>query len=505
MFLLKNLRSSLFIIALLSVSFFTFAKGAYAAMSADFVSDPEAGQSQDKIVFDFIVRNASHDASLSLNAIVTRTANILDPLEHTVTNCALTPAYDPNNFSDQTIHAVCDLTGWVKGPVHITISNNWGLNATTALQDIVVDYKYGKPAPGSLAIISTERDVSNGLFRFKVQSGNVLNPFFTDMIDSVEKPQWEGGTLYYCDWQTWGISLGETKMLTCDFSKLPPGKHTIQITKRGDKSVVYASTEITVLATELKSALRAVPATAVNPNIFNLEIIKYNAGEPSQFVIKVKNKDGNGYLSSPQYNLSITSTGSHVIQHKDFNSLPANATWTIELIGAIDGKSYGTASIEILENVLSGSCGCTASPVTSCSANPVLTETENNCLTPMVATKSCVAPNSSNGETFVSCTCTCVGTAAEAPDQPGGPVTADYTINDLDDFFAVAQNVIIAIAVLSGVFIIPYAFVLMSSGNPENIKKGTEWLKSIFWGYLIVFLAGALIRFVGGEVLSLGF
>ncbi len=111
------------------------------------------------------------------------------------------------------------------------------------------------------------------------------------------------------------------------------------------------------------------------------------------------------------------------------------------------------------------------------------------------------------GDTFDTTAITIVA-PGQPPVQPGGPggppIVPQYSLFDLNSFFGLLQNIIIAIAVVSGIFIIPYAFILMASGNPEKIKQGTEWLKSILWGYLVVFLAATLIRFVGSDILSLG-
>lgn len=82
------------------------------------------------------------------------------------------------------------------------------------------------------------------------------------------------------------------------------------------------------------------------------------------------------------------------------------------------------------------------------------------------------------------------------------PVLADLEV-DIKEITDTLLMGIIGIGLIFGVFIIPYAVILMASGNQENIKKGREWLNSYIQGLIVVLLSGAIIRIVGTEILGL--
>lgn len=82
------------------------------------------------------------------------------------------------------------------------------------------------------------------------------------------------------------------------------------------------------------------------------------------------------------------------------------------------------------------------------------------------------------------------------------PVYADLE-TDIKNMTDILLKGIIGIGLIFGVFIIPYAVILMASGNQENIKKGREWLNSYIQGLIVVLLSGAIIKIVGTEILGL--
>jgi hypothetical protein len=46
--------------------------------------------------------------------------------------------------------------------------------------------------------------------------------------------------------------------------------------------------------------------------------------------------------------------------------------------------------------------------------------------------------------------------------------------------------------------------ILWATGNPENIKKASEWFFSWITGLLFLLLSGIIIRVIGVDILNLG-
>jgi hypothetical protein len=61
---------------------------------------------------------------------------------------------------------------------------------------------------------------------------------------------------------------------------------------------------------------------------------------------------------------------------------------------------------------------------------------------------------------------------------------------------------LIALGVLSSVFLLPYIGMLWASGNPDNIQKATEMLVAWASGLLLLLLSGFIIEMVGRDVLG---
>ena len=84
--------------------------------------------------------------------------------------------------------------------------------------------------------------------------------------------------------------------------------------------------------------------------------------------------------------------------------------------------------------------------------------------------------------------------------------TGSYAAMDYSDVEEIASNLqkgITALGVFIGVFLVPYAVILMATGSQENIKKGKDWLTSYVSGLIVILLAGIIIKIVGTELLRL--
>lgn len=75
--------------------------------------------------------------------------------------------------------------------------------------------------------------------------------------------------------------------------------------------------------------------------------------------------------------------------------------------------------------------------------------------------------------------------------------------DELEGYIGDIQKVIVGIGVFAAFFLIPYAAVLMASGNPDQIKKGRDWLTSIVSGLVLLILSGLIIRVIGTDLLRL--
>ncbi len=91
------------------------------------------------------------------------------------------------------------------------------------------------------------------------------------------------------------------------------------------------------------------------------------------------------------------------------------------------------------------------------------------------------------------------------PDKHGTLPLDDFKLPKIDKFtwsgvsswIHNIQIMIIAIGVISSIFIIPYIVVLFASASPENIKKGKDWLVSLITGVALLTLSSILIELVG--------
>lgn len=113
-----------------------------------------------------------------------------------------------------------------------------------------------------------------------------------------------------------------------------------------------------------------------------------------------------------------------------------------------------------------------------------------------------------------SCSCQCQGTPTTSTpvtslppgyggDTTGGFKPPQFGTDDLTGALATLQSILIAVGVVGSVIMLPYAFVLISTGQPENIQKGWDWIKSIGVGLIILILSSTIIRLIGRQVLGL--
>jgi hypothetical protein len=72
--------------------------------------------------------------------------------------------------------------------------------------------------------------------------------------------------------------------------------------------------------------------------------------------------------------------------------------------------------------------------------------------------------------------------------------------SDLKSFASGLQGIIIAIGVVSSIFILPYIVVLFNTGNPDQIKKAQGWLYNLIGGILLLVLSTFIIRAIGGSL-----
>lgn len=101
------------------------------------------------------------------------------------------------------------------------------------------------------------------------------------------------------------------------------------------------------------------------------------------------------------------------------------------------------------------------------------------------------------------------------PDLPPGPISPgpsgstpgvkhirERDVSNLVLFFQSAQYYAIAVGVLISLFMIPYIGILLASGDPENVEKGMDWLRSFLGGLLLLVFSGLIIRIFGTDFLG---
>lgn len=406
---------------------------------------------------------------------------------------------DGNSDFGKKITASCDMGTAVEGVYPVEVRHVRGY----PVPDIVVastnvNYTEGAPTMASGRFNGKPVRNSDGSYTFNVRLGRAGFSSWADIALEGRTAWWAGGSGYSCspgeipfDW------FSPTDVaIKCDFSGLPAGSYTMGLYSSRLASERLATVDFVISSMDLKAPR---PLSTVPPNKFDIDVERYTTSAPQTFSLKVRDPNSNAISNAVVHTKSYTGVGVTRFEDADFNSLPAG-TYTLVLVDASNDAIQDEESITISENVFSDTCTCkTLASVNSCTPTPAMVVVRNSCYAGKTYTLTCQAPTVSGGG--ASCSCACGGTSTISP---SGPIVVDFTSDDLGTLFNSIQNVIIAIAVVSGVFIIPYAFILMASGNPEKIKAGTDWLKSIFWGYLVIFLAGFLIRTVGGEVLSLG-
>lgn len=151
-----------------------------------------------------------------------------------------------------------------------------------------------------------------------------------------------------------------------------------------------------------------------------------------------------------------------------------------------------------------GTCACYATGICTNSAYPpggTVQRGTNNCFNRATQPTLTCIPGS------VNCKCTCADSDLDIEDSIASAISGlPAPIFDLSDFagwMANIHNYLIALGVIISVFMLPYAFVLMGTGDPSNIKKGQEMLQSLAIGLAVLILSGTIIRIIASEVIGL--
>lgn len=458
-----------------------------------------AQQGQDTLSFKYLINNpgAAIQSGPIRASIRSNDGKVTIPCNTTFDH----DASDGTSSFNKEVTAECDLSSRTSGTYYLVLQEG----AFNRIDIQSVDYTFGQPAPytGTLS----QKRLANGDFEFTIYAGTQPFALETEANIFIEgnnlvtlTAPWNGGTNYSCTPAHTKLNRAsptQTKV-TCSILNIPSGTYSVHLLRgrsfEPDK-LIGNGTTITIGDIEITRITRAV--SGENQNIFDVTVVKYSGGT-KRYNLKVEGSD------IPTYPRDI-STGTYTFSNLNFNMLTPGQ-WPAYLVEEGSGTIYRQPEdvIPVTGGGLNNSCSCqilSAGP--SCGPDPLWRVT-NNCSVGATAKPVCINPDITQGLLVPTCECACSSPTITAPGVPGAIIT-EFDADDLSSFFKLMQNVIIAIAVIAGVFIIPYAFVLMASGNPEKIKEGTDWLKSIFWGYLVVFLAGALIRFVGSEILSLGF
>jgi len=179
----------------------------------------------------------------------------------------------------------------------------------------------------------------------------------------------------------------------------------------------------------------------------------------------------------------------------DFSYANPSATYWIVLLDPsgteIDRELLGLEAVPVAGS--GGVCSC-ISLATGCSINAAPATACWFGYVPTMMPISCIPPPLS------SCSCSCVFTPASS----GFPLPGlSFAMEDFQKWTSKAQQYLIAIGVVSSIFIVPYIGVLLASGNEESIKKGSEWFQSWAFGLLLLLLSGLILRVVGSDILGL--
>lgn len=447
--------------------------------------------SQGRIEVDFVVENPAPEEITGVNVEIRQTG-----------------IFCQHNFSipasfGQTVTAVCDMGETPQGvyPLEISRTKSWP-NQPVVIDSTNINYQQGVPPTAGGDFVGSPVRNSNGTYTFNIQLGRAGINTYADIAlsDSGLVAHWNSGAEYSCspgevpfDWLN-----SKNISITCDFRNLPPKQYTMNLydSRVAAQNNILDSVSFDISLMDLRPPIAI--NNAQNPNRFNVQVERFSAAAPTTFSLKILDPNTRDVSDAITHTKAYTGVGLTTFENADFNTLPPG-TYTLVLVDT-GNNILDRESITIATNVFADTCTCRVmSTVNSCTPAPAMEVVRNSCFAGKTTVLSCADSTVLGGG--VGCACACSGTSTV---NPGGAIVTSFDEGDLQGLLSLVQNVIIAIAVVSGVFIIPYAFILMASGNPEKIKQGTDWLKSIFWGYLVIFLSGALIRIVGGEILSLG-
>lgn len=265
-----------------------------------------------------------------------------------------------------------------------------------------------------------------------------------------------------------------------------------------------------------KDQYSVTPSGSTKNLTINTEFLVLPLPRPSgAYKVKIETESGQEISSCL---LPPVSSGGRVDFNCDMSKVPGGPAgsekfWRMSLWSP-DGRNLTPgdkrATVKVLEAKpdeasTGGSCECTMSG--SCSmghipATVTTTITRNYCFSGRNARATgCLAWT-------YQCICSCFGaTAFDLGDQATNPNTGlpnpKFNLNDFAGWMGNLHNYLIAIGVILSVFMLPWGFVLLGTGDPGNIKKGQEILQSLAIGLVVLILSGTIIRLISSEVLGL--
>ncbi len=344
-----------------------------------------------------------------------------------------------------------------------------------------------------------------------------------------------GPNPFSCNWIsgcTIGIHGNVNHNFSCGIASLTDlQQYYFQIVKNNvDNGIVEAYCPVTKFEAKLSLPNKGYQANSSNNKIvpINLTVQTLPADHFAHPTYIIKAETLAGVAIKSCVSQPITSPGNHSVMC-DFNGVPGGPAgsekrWALRLytgagraLSVADPKSDLTGMITVQETSpneigSNGSCVCILSAAMVCGTEggPLAPGVSgiirlNNCFPGTTPTARCkwIGGTSSN-----ACKCACTGTPSinindQAPDPSTGLVAPQFHLDDFASWMGNIHNYLIALGVIISVFMLPYAFVLMGTGDPSNIKKGQEMLQSLAIGLAVLILSGTIIRIIASEVIGL--
>ena len=293
------------------------------------------------------------------------------------------------------------------------------------------------------------------------------------------------------------LTFGESKF-NCDFSGLPEGDYYLQLFK-GSSSIDFSNPISSfAFSTKVVKFGAITPDTSVSKR-YNIEIQTFPGALDG--IYRVYDLDSAGAIRGPVICSKVLHPPANDTLLCSFSNFSPGLR-TIGVTGADnEQKVRDIAQITLEtspEDATSGSCTC---EVIFCAgsgdaANNNLIITTNACYVGATPMLDCVPALS-------ECTCKCNGNPTQGASSTGeNTLVPPQKFSNLAGWLATGQTFLIGLGVVSSIFIIPWTFVLMASGNPDKVKQGQEWLVSLVGGLLLLFLSGTLIKIVGTNLLG---